>query len=496
MMSRFTIGRSKADILCLLCASGVHSSQRPGFLGRPPQLSPDGAALSMPPTIAYLTAGGAGMFCGSCMRDNTLAAALTRLGCDVQLIPLYTPIRTDEEDVSVDRVFFGGINVYLQQRLPLIRYLPGALVRWLDHPWLLNGVGRLGIKTSGGQLGSLAVSVLRGEHGRQRGEVFRLVDWLADHLRPQLINLSNLLIAGCVPTLKRRLRAPVLVTLQGDDLFVEDLPEPYQSQARDELRRLAAEVDGFLVFSQYYAEFMADFLRVPLDRFHIVPMGIRLDDYQTLSPLGERPPTVGYLARLCRAKGLHVLADAYLRLRRMPGAERARLRVAGWLPTTERAFAEAEFEKLRKAVGDDFQYLGQLERADKLKFLRSIDVLSVPTVYREPKGIFVLEALASGVPVVQPAHGAFPELLSATGGGRLVPPGDAEALARALHELLTDHPARAALGQVGRQRVLKEFGAERMAAATLAVYERFLGDNHPRRTEFIPFPVEAPAQTE
>ena len=429
----------------------------------------------MPPTIAYLTAGGAGMFCGSCMRDNTLAAALTRLGCDVQLIPLYTPIRTDEEDVSIDRVFFGGVNVYLQQSVPLFRYLPGFLVRWLDHPRLLGGVGRLGIKTSGRQLGALAVSVLRGEHGRQRGEVFRLAEWLAAQVRPQLINLSNLLIAGCVPTLKRMINAPVLVTLQGDDLFVDELPEPYRSQALAELRRLAAEVDGFLVFSQYYAEFMADCLQASLDRFHIVPMGIQLDDYYAMTRIeGERPPTIGYLARLCRAKGLHLLADAYLRLRQMPGGERARLRVAGWLPPTERAFAQAEFDKLRAAAGDHFQYVGQLERAAKLDFLRSIDVLSVPTVYREPKGIFVLEALASGVPVVQPAHGAFPELLAATGGGRLVPPGDAEALARALHELLVDHSARLALGLAGRQRVLSDFGAERMAAATLEVYQKFL----------------------
>lgn len=449
----------------------------------------------MLPTIAYLTAGGAGMFCGSCMRDNTLAAALIRLGCDVQLIPLYTPIRTDEANVSIDRVFFGGINVYLQQRAPLFRYLPGFLVRWLDHPRLLGGVGRLGIKTSGRQLGSLAVSVLRGEHGRQRGEVFRLVEWLAAHIPPQLINLSNLLIAGCVPTLKRTLGTPVLVTLQGDDLFVDELPEPYQSQARDELRRLAAQVDGFLVFSQYYAEFMAESLQVPLDRFHVVPMGIQLDDFQTMAPAADsRPPTIGYLARLCHAKGLHILTDAYLRLRRMPGGEKARLHVAGWLPRTERKFVNAQFRTLeRSGVGDDFRYFGELERPAKLDFLRSIDVLSVPTVYREPKGIFVLEALASGVPVVQPAHGAFPELLAATGGGRLVPPDDADALARALHELLIDQPGRAALGLAAQRRVHAEFGAERMAAATLAVYQKYLADD--RRTDFIPFRSQAPAQT-
>jgi glycosyltransferase involved in cell wall biosynthesis len=441
--------------------------------GAPP---PADAARLNSPTIAYLTAGGAGMFCGSCMRDNTLAAALIRLGCDVQLLPLYTPIRTDEENVSLDRVFFGGINVYLRQRLPLFRYLPSVFARWLDHPRLINGVARLGIKTSGRQLGPLAVSVLRGEHGDQRGEVRRLVEWLGTHVRPQLVNFSNLLIAGCVPAMKRQLGVPVLVTLQGDDLFLDELPEPYRTLVRGELRRLAAEVDGFLVFSRYYAVFMADLLGVPLERFHLVPMGINIDDYRALAaPVENRPPTVGYLARLCRPKGLHLLADAFVRLRELPGTQDARLRVAGWLPPTDRAFAEAEFAKLRRAgAGEAFEYVGALERAEKLDFLRSIDVLSVPTVYREPKGIFVLEALASGVPVVQPAHGAFPELLASTGGGRLVPPHDASALAHALHDLLVDHQVRADLGNQGRQRVLAEFNSQRMAEATLEVYQRYL----------------------
>lgn len=414
------------------------------------------------------------------MRDNTLATALAKLGCDVQLIPLYTPIRTDEQDVSIDRVFFGGINVYLQQSVPLFRYLPGFLVRWLDHPRLINGVARFGLQTSGRQLGSLAVSVLRGEHGNQRGEVARLVEWLAAHVQPELVNLSNLLIAGSVPAIKRELKVPVLVTLQGDDLFLEELIEPYKSQALNELRRLAAEVDGFMVFSRYYAEYMADCLQTPLERFHIVPMGIHAGDYQALdrADADGHPPTVGYLARLCRAKGLHLLADAFLRLREMPGTGHARLHVAGWLPPTDRAFAEAEFNKLRQAgAGDDFRYFGALDRAQKLDFLRSIDVLSVPTTYREPKGIFVLEALASGVPVVQPAHGAFPELLAATGGGVLVPPNEPEQLAHALHDLLIDHATRIELGRQGRRRVLDDFTAHRMAAATLEVYQRYLAAN-------------------
>lgn len=429
------------------------------------------------PTIAYLTAGGAGMFCGSCLRDNTLAGALGALGCDVQLIPLYTPIRTDEEDHSSGQVFFGGINVYLEQKLPLFARVPRIFVRWLDHPRVINAIASWGIKTSGRQLGELTLAVLRAEDGPLHGEVERLVGWLRDHVRPDLVNLSNLLIAGCVPAIRRELNVPVIVTLQGDDLFIDELPEPYRAEALTELRRLAADVDAFIVFSRYYADFMADYFQVPRDRFHLVPMGIKTDDYLAVeTPAASNvAPTVGYFARLSQAKGLHVLFDAFLELRRMTGTERARLKVAGWLPPAERRWVERQFRRLRGAgVGDDFHYAGVLERREKLTFLRSLDVLSVPTVYHEPKGIFVLEALASGVPVVEPAHGAFPELLTATGGGRLVPPDDPQALATALNDLLTNPAARRELARQGRERVLSQFTAQRMAAETLDVYRRYL----------------------
>src|SRR5205085_7765929 len=84
-----------------------------------------------PLKIAYLTAGAAGMICGSCLHDNTLARALLTLGNDVQLIPLYTPIRTDEENVSAGRIYYGGINMYLQQRWPLFRWLPTWFACWM-----------------------------------------------------------------------------------------------------------------------------------------------------------------------------------------------------------------------------------------------------------------------------------------------------------------------------------------------------------------------------
>ena len=231
--------------------------------------------------IVYITAGAANMYCGSCIHDNTLVRALSRRNIDVQLVPTYTPIRTDEEDVSIDQVFFGGINVFLQQRIPLFRYLPRFMDRFLDARWLLRWATSKGLEIDPRELGSLTVSMLRGTAGYQRKEVKRLCQWLKSSVNPGLINLTNMLIAGCVPAMKSRLGVPVLVTLQGDDIFLNQLVEPYRSQALKEIRRLAQQVDGFVVFSEYYADFLGDLLEIPAGKLHRVPLGLDTEDFQS-----------------------------------------------------------------------------------------------------------------------------------------------------------------------------------------------------------------------
>ncbi len=457
--------------------------------------------------IAYLTAGAAGMYCGSCLHDNTLAAALARLGVDIQLIPTYTPIRTDEEDVSVDRVFLGGINVYLQQKSRLFRWLPPVLDRILDRPWLLRRATASSTAIDPKFLGDLAVSMLRGEHGYQRKEVRRLCRYLASDVRPGLVVLTNMLIGGCIPALKRALAVPVLVTLQGDDAFLESLPEPHKTRAFDEIYHLVRDVDGFLVHSRYYADFMASYFGIPPDKLHIVPLGIdirnfessrhtpcavcqtrqlengdpesgagtdRPDRSQSCPP--TRTPTIGYLARLAPEKGLHVLVDAFLELRRMAGMHNVQLHIAGWLGEHHRPYVESQFDKLRRAgLGDAFRYVGEVDRRGKAEFLRTLDLMSVPTTHREPKGLFVLEALAAGVPVVLPDHGSFPELIASTGGGCLTPPHDPHALAGAIADLLRDEPRRRRHAAAGQQAVHEDRNSDVMARATLEVFQMFAG---------------------
>jgi glycosyltransferase involved in cell wall biosynthesis len=430
--------------------------------------------------IAYITAGAAGTFCGSCMHDNTLVAALARQGHEALLIPTYTPIRTDEPDVSQHRVFFGGINVYLQQKLGLFRHTPWFLDRLLDAPRLLRWVSRFAVKTQAQDLGDLTISVLEGEHGHQSKEVAKLVRWLGEEVRPQVVNLTNALLSGMVHEIKRHLRVPVLCSLQGDDIYLEALPEPYRGRALALVRDHCREIDGFLATSTYYADFMTDYFAIPRGRIHVVLPGLDLRGHGGPRPAGPRrgagrPFVIGYFARICPEKGLHVLAEAFRILGRSSSAGAFRLHVSGWLGENNRGYFEDIQRRLKEAgLADAFEHRDCPDHDSKVRFLQNLDVLSVPTVYREPKGLYVLEALANGVPVVQPRHGSFPELVEATGGGLLVNPEDPPDLARALAQLADNPPHAGELGGKGQEAVHARFHAGRMAEETAAVYARYV----------------------
>ncbi|QDV22438.1 GDP-mannose-dependent alpha-(1-6)-phosphatidylinositol monomannoside mannosyltransferase [Aureliella helgolandensis] len=413
------------------------------------------------------------MYCGSCLHDNALAKALIALGHDTLLVPTYTPILTDEASVARDQLFYGGLNVYLQQANPVFRWLPNWLDRFLSSPKLVNWIASRAMGTSAGNLGPLTVSMLKGMDGNQRKEVRRLCKWLNTE-RPDVVVFSNLLIAGCAPEIKRQLKCPVVVVLQGDDIFYDGLPPPYRERALVELRRLAQQVDRFVVHSRDYGQRMQAMLHFPPERLAIHPLSIDVADFHL--PVGldadqglaTRPPSVGYLARLAPEKGLHLLVDAFIELRRRGVVPTARLAIAGWLGPQHAKYWQEQLDKLAEAgLAGSVDYAGSVDRAGKLKFLQSIDVLCVPTSYQEPKGLFVLEALAAGVPYVQPAHGAFPELHAKHAGGHLFDPESPAELSERLEQVLADLPAARALGAEGRRRVFAHsttiHEAERMA---------------------------------
>jgi glycosyltransferase involved in cell wall biosynthesis len=426
--------------------------------------------------VLSITAGAAGMYCGSCSRDNALAVELLRRGHTVTLLPLYTPTNPDETNVSRKRVLFGGISIYLQQYSPLFRKTPKFLDRLWDSPWIINAFASRSLSTDPRLLGDLTISMLQGEHGVLRKEFDKLLEWIADEPLPDVINLPNSLLIGLAAPLKRAVQRPICCTLQGEDLFLNGLVEPYRTQAIELIRRQVPEVDHFLSVSEYYVPVMSEMLAIPAGKVSVVPLGINLTGYARRARTDETF-RVGYFARVAPEKGLHVLADAYKTLRaRTPGAS-IRLEAAGYLAPAHASYLDGITSGLAQAgLAGEFEYHGQVDRDGKLQFLQSIDVLSVPAPYDEPKGVFLLEAMAEGVPVVQPRRGAFTEIVEKTGGGLLADPDDPSALADALYRIWQDRALGEQLGQRGFAGVREHYSIARSADRLLTVYQQVASD--------------------
>jgi glycosyltransferase involved in cell wall biosynthesis len=436
--------------------------------------------------ISILAAGAAGMYCGSCMRDNGLAATLIRMGHAVTLVPLYTPLRTEAPagagpgaSPAHDEVFFGGVNVYLQHASGLFRKTPRAFDWLLDRNWLLKLAGRYGADTPPEQLAGLTLTILQGEEGPAVKELRRLLEFLKRTAKPQVVSLPNLMFVGVAPTVRRELGVPVVCELTGEDIFLDAMPEGEKARIREVIRERVPAVSRFVATCGFYADRMSEYLGVAREKIDVVYPGIPSDyvrQGQAAADAGgdfkDRFPTVGYVARICPEKGLHKFLDAVLLLQKMPGMTDLRVKVAGYLGKQhQKWYAEQQARIARSNLAGKVDFRGEVDRDAKIQIIDACDVFSVPTVYKETKGVSVLEAMARGVPVVQPAHGSFPELLQLTSGGTLVRPDDPAALAVGMHELLRDPRKRRQLGDAGRQAVRQGFTEEHMARNMLKVYE-------------------------
>jgi glycosyltransferase involved in cell wall biosynthesis len=432
--------------------------------------------------IVHLIAGAGPMFCGSCMHGNTLVAGLRKGGGDVVLAPLYTPLRTDEENLSVSHLALGGINVFLDESLRWWRRMPRFLRRLLDWPWLVSWAASRGGGTRPEQLGRLTVAMFRGDDGPLKDDVAQLLDWLEADVRPDIVHLSNVMLAGLARPLKERLGVPVVATLTGEDGFLEKLPPPYYEQALAELRARASDFDAIIALSRDYANFMAEYLSVPRAKIEVMRPGLNLEGFPVgwgkraqRAPAHQSPgvKTIGYLSRICPDKGLHLLVEAMRAMQEMPGAPPCRLRVAGYLDRADHRYLHGlKKQAMSWDIADRFEYVGELDRAGKIAFLETLDVFCLPSLLRESKGLPVLEAWACGVPAVLPDRGAFSELVADTGGGLLYDPQQPGALAAALLRLLSEPELAAECGRKAQGAVHERYTADRESRETLALYAR------------------------
>ncbi|MBC8005666.1 MAG: glycosyltransferase family 4 protein [Verrucomicrobia bacterium] len=422
--------------------------------------------------IAHIIPGSGGSFyCGNCLRDSKYLKALKDLGHQVIKVPLYLPIFDDGHDLDEVPVFYGAVNLYLKQQFPVFRHLPAFVEHALDSKSVLNMAARKAGSTRASGLEKMTISMLLGEDGGQKAELDRLVDWLADEAKPDVVHLSNALLLGLARQIKKRMNIPVVCSLQDEDVWVDAMPDKYRKEVWDLMSRRGEDVDAFISVSDYYGAEIHNKMTISKENMHTVYLGVDAADYSPKN-ITHKEPVIGYLSRMCEENGLAVLVDAFILLRENARFSSVKLKITGGKTADDAPFIKEQKQKISKAgMTNDVFWAEEFEGEERQKFFDSVRLISVPVLNGEAFGLYQIEAMASGIPMVQPALGAFPEVIKTSGGGTIYSPNDPRQLAEALASLILDKEKLQQLSEAARSGVKQHFDIHSQAKKMVAIYE-------------------------
>jgi len=422
--------------------------------------------------IAHIIPGSGGSFyCGNCMRDSKYIRALKDLGHQVIKVPLYLPIFDDAHDLDEVPVFYGAVNLYLKQQFPILRHMPAFVEQALDSKGVLEMAARKAGSTRAKGLEEMTISMLLGEDGNQKEELERLVDWLADEVKPDVVHLSNALLLGLARRIKERLKAKVVCSLQDEDVWVDAMSDQYRQKVWDLMSERGRDVDMFISVSNFFASEIHQRMVIPDNKMLTVHLGVDTADYSP-KPVAGKAPIIGYLSRMCDENGLAILVDAFILLRKDPKYASVQLKITGGKTGDDLTFIKELKKKITKAkLNGDVFWVDEFEGDERQKFFDSVRLISVPVLNGEAFGLYMLEAMASGIPMVQPALGAFPEVIEISGGGVIYGENKPEFLAKTLAELIFDDVRLQELSTNGIVGVKAYFDIHAQAKKMVAVYE-------------------------
>ena len=426
--------------------------------------------------IAFITPGsGDNFYCQNCFRDDELLTALLFWGQDVRKIPMYLPSGVNRHNQVTDTpVFYGAINVFLKEKLPIYQYAPSWLERAFDSQTLLRYAAKKSGSTRASGLESMTISMLEGERGRQASELETLIQFLIQEVRPEVVHLSNALLLGLAHRIKYDVGAKVVCSLQDENEWIDEMDENHQNFIWNLMAEKANDVDLFVATSRFYSEKSQVLLKLLAEKIEVINGGINLDGYE-ISPLPFDPPVIGYLCRMNEYFGLGIVADAFMELKKNSRFRNLKLFMTGGYSGSDKKFIDKLKQKVSQlGYADDIRIFDEFDKKNRIEFLKSLTLLSVPVPSGEAFGAYQVEALAAGVPVVQPKVGCYPEFVNATGGGIIYEPNDGKNLAKAVASLLADPDRVRKLAEQGRKVVMDQFSINVMAKNIIELYKKLV----------------------
>ncbi len=420
--------------------------------------------------IQIIPGSGGSFYCGNCLRDSKFIVALREQGHEVIKIPMYLPIFADEHDIDKIPVFYGAVSIYLKQLYPIFRKAPAWIDRLLNSRPILKLAASMAGSTNAKGLEELTVSMLLGENGKQNEELERLIDWVEDHYKPDIIHISNALLLGLAHRIKERLKVPVVCSLQDEDVWVDAMGSDFRDQIWKLMTEKAKYIDLFIGVSHYFSEVMKQRMLIPDQKVRSLYLGVDPDDYDFIPP-NEKSRNIGFISRMCHENGLDILVGAFILLKKKQGFDDVKLKLTGGSTGSDIKYLKKIKKSIRKEdLESQVDFIDEFEDNDRLGFFSQVTVISVPVRNGEAFGMYLLESMASGIPVLQPAIGAFPEIINLAGGGLIYEPNTPDALCEALATILCDPVLLNSLGLTARKGVEQEFNIHEHAKEMIEVY--------------------------
>ncbi|MFH0762080.1 MAG: glycosyltransferase family 4 protein, partial [Bacteroidota bacterium] len=245
--------------------------------------------------------------------------------------------------------------------------------------------------------------------------------------------------------------------LQDEDVWIDVMKPEFREEAWNLMHENARSIDRFISVSHYFSTFMKERIGLPDNKVKTIYLGIDPADYEHI-PISEKPRNIGFISRMCEENGLDILVEAFISLKDRQGFQDVNLVLTGGSTGDDKHYINMLKKRIDESrLHDQVEFLEDFEEKGRKEFFRKVSVVSVPVRIGEAFGLYLVESMASGVPVVQPALGAFPEIIGKSGGGITFEPNQPEILAEALAKLLSDPQKLAGLSQSGYDGVHRYF---------------------------------------
>ena len=382
--------------------------------------------------LLIITNSGDTFYCSNCFRDNLHAQALRNAGHEVVIMPVYLPL-TDKSFPADTPVFFPATTYYVAQKFFNKWKMPLFFEKILDSQPLLRLASSFSGTTSAKGMEKMTLSMINGDDKHFAKQIEKLLDWIVNHDKPDVIHLSTSMLVGIAKAIKNRIDIPVVCSLQDEEIWLDSLENQYANEAWKSIGQNSKYIDRFIASSEFYKSVAMSKVSEIKD-IDVVYPGVNIEKYKSLDC--PQNPTIGFFYRMNYENGLDILAQAFIKLKNENTIPNLKLKIGGGYTRENKRFVN-RIRRILQPYIRDVIWSDNYNLDEHTHFYKDISLICVPLRFNESVGLYLCEAFAVGRPAIAPNTGSFSEIVG--NAGILYSPNDSEQLAESIKKMLTDN---------------------------------------------------------